>query len=112
MRKLLLLFLLVLVPARPAKFTSGSVTCPASGTKQVSTVQQKAEMIIFQGLQTNAGRIYIGDTTVTVTSAVWIASAGTTTLTLPLANAHIYDLSQIYFACTTSTDTLGYVYLQ
>lgn len=118
--RVLFLVILGVIGANPAQVHPLSLTCPSGGTKQLSTASVPVSWINFQTPSDNAGAIYIGDSSVTGTSASCNASgskgtcltASGTSFLPPLANVSAYNLSNIYFVCTTNTDSLIGTYLQ
>lgn len=122
MKHLRILFA-VLALAIPVSLHSGALgqgltTCPTSGSKQLSTVSTKVTWINVQAPADNAGAVYIGGPGITGTSAVCNASGSTgicllstgTAFIPPISNTSSYDLSQTFFTCTTSSDSLRYTY--
>ncbi len=123
MRHLIRLSLALFLAALPAghlysgALGTGSQTCPASGTKALSTVVTKASWVSIQapngtgGLSTNTGYVFVGDSAVTTSKGNGIAAGGT--LFMPTqGTASPYALSQIYIACTVSADSVMFLYLQ
>lgn len=117
MRRLLVLSMLILAgawSAGSANFISTTVSCPSSGTQRLASVSTKASLIVAQSplLPTpNTGRIHFGDSSVTTSGGVYILPGDPYSFP-PEGNSQVYDLRQIYFACTVNTDVLTLNYVQ
>ena len=111
--RLLVLATLIAIPAiAPAgAFHSGSVACPTSGSKQVVTARTMSSWWLTAAAGTNAGKIYVGDSTISTTTGVYL-NAGDSFLAPPISNIAAYDLSTVWFVCGTNTDSLTFTYLQ
>ena len=118
MKKLLFAIALLLLVAAPvgrsANFLHGSVTCPGSGTAQLASTATKASFIVAQSplLPTpNTGRIHFGGSGVTTSGGVYILP-GDSYSWPPEGNSAVFDLRQIYFACTVNSDIVTFDYVQ
>ena len=100
--------------AGSANFLHGSVACPGSGTAQLASVSTKASFIVAQSplLPTpNTGRIHFGGSGVTTSGGVYILP-GDSYSWPPEGNSAVFDLRQIYFACTVNSDIVTFDYVQ
>jgi hypothetical protein len=113
MKKLLMLVAMVIGGVVEAGApANGTVSCPASGAKVVSTTGKKFAYGVIQAPSGNAGNIFVGSSSVTTTpNAAGFAATGSITFP-PQANAPAYDLGQIYFACSNSADSIVYTIVQ
>lgn len=118
--RLTALLLLLVAGAVPAALHPGTLTCPASGAKQLSTTAgfaSKATWINLQAPAGNSGSVFVGDSTVTAAAncapgkGACMLAAGSVFLPA-LANTQAYDLSQTYIACSNSGDSVIFLYLQ
>lgn len=123
--KHLRLLLVVLAFSIPVSLRSGAIgqgltTCPSSGAKQLSSTTTKTTWINIQAPSDNAGAVYVGGPAIVGTSATCNASGSkgacilsTGNVFMPaISNTSSYDLAQIWFACTTSSDSVRYLYSQ
>lgn len=104
----------LLVELHGASFRNGSNTCPTSGAKQLSSTSIRASWVTVQSPaapSANTGRLHFGDSTVTTSNGVYISPGGTYTFPTE-GNSAVYDLSNIYFACSVNTDIVNFNYLQ
>lgn len=109
--RLFALFIIAVFLANPAAIKSGSNTCPSSGNKTVSSTNIRAIQVIVMGTSGNTGKVYVGGPTVTTSEGIYL-NAGDTINFATQGNASAYDLSNIYFACTVSGDSIGFTYVQ
>ncbi len=120
MRKLIVLFLLALIPSqvRSGALLSGSQSCPTSGVKRLIATSTKASWVQLQAAHGNTGAIAFGGSNVAVTAACAAPGTGNcliadwTAMLPPAGNASSLDMSQIWIACTVSGDTMLFNYLQ
>jgi len=104
--------LLALAFALPAgNVSSGSNTCPSSGTKRIAAASIRSITFTVQAPSGNMGTISIGGSAASATTAVTISGGDAFTFP-PASNSAAYDLTQIYFACSNSADSIVYTYLQ
>jgi hypothetical protein len=89
----------------------GANTCPTSGAKAVSATSARSVTWTVQAPLANTGKIYIGGPTVTTSTGIAL-NPGDGYTNPSQGNAASYDLSQVYFACTVSGDSITYVYQQ
>jgi len=94
-----------------ASLGTGSNTCPSSGAKQLSSTQRKVTWISIQSPSTNVGILYVGGASVASTQGNAVLPLGTSFLP-PVSNSAAYDLSQTFFTCSNSADTVIYTYAQ
>lgn len=109
-----LLTLAVVQPAHAAGFFSGTRTCPSSGTQRLSTTSIKASWVVIQSPLAptpNTGRIHFGNSSVTTSLGVYI-NPGDSYNFPPQSNTQAHDLSQIYIACTVTSDIVNFDYAQ
>jgi|WetSurMetagenome_2_1015567.scaffolds.fasta_scaffold25395_2 hypothetical protein len=111
LRILALLGLLVVYAPGGSFNTGGVVTCPTSGAKRLATTSTKATWWLAQALSTNTGSIYFGGSNVTTSTGVYVTK-GDSLSAPPHGNAAVYDLNQVWFACTANTDSLTFIYQQ
>jgi hypothetical protein len=111
------LFVVLLLAAPTATYSgnvgnpSAAVSCPSSGNKVISSTSLRVTTFTLYAPTANTGFITWGGSTVSTTNAPPLYH--TDSYTAPTTgNAAPYDLSQIYFACSASGDTLVYNYLQ
>jgi hypothetical protein len=96
---------------------NGSTTCPASGSKRISSISLRSITFTVQapngsgGTTANMGTITLGGSGVTSTTAVSLGAGDAYTFPAAASTAQ-YDLTQIYFACSNSADSIVYTYLQ
>jgi len=111
--RLFALFFLVmgLAVAPAANVKSGSATCPSSGSKQVSTTSLKVIKLDIMAPLANTGTVYIGGSTISSTTGIPVTNASGYSFP-PVSNSASYDLSNIYFACSQSADSITFLYLQ
>ena len=114
LRLFLLSVLVVLGSLRGGAPGNATISCPASGNKQISTTRTSAQWIEFVNPAANSGSIYLGGSKIATSGANSGAfmTTGSSWLWPPIANTAPYDLSQIWFACGTSGDSLSYTYFQ
>jgi hypothetical protein len=104
--------LLGLALALPAgQIFSGSVSCPTSGNKVVSSTTIKAVTYTLQAPTANTGSVYIGGSTVSTSQGFFLKSGDSYT-SPPQSNTAAYNLGTTYFACSASGDSLTYSYFQ
>lgn len=104
--------LLILAPsAKTGTVGSGSQTCPTSGNKRVSSSNIFATYVSIQAPIGNTGTVFVGGSTVTTSQGNGILALGTVGFA-PHANAAVFNLNQIYFACSVSADSVYYLYIQ
>ena len=84
---------------------NGSQTCPSSGNKRLSTTSTKTIQLTIAAPFTNTGNITIGGSGVTTTNAILLLPGGSFNFA-PQGNASSHDLSQTFFACTVSADSV------
>src|ERR1700685_1861996 len=110
MRYLLIVTLAVLLGSTLcADFVNGTVTCPTSGNKQISTTSYSLYQLTVEAGSTsspNTGYIAIGGSNVTTSNAPLLGPGYTANWNKP--NPAINPAS-LYFACTVNTDTIQWV---
>lgn len=105
----LLLGLSLAIPA--GNVGSGSTTCPASGAKRISSISLRSITFTVQAPSGNMGTVALGGSAITTSTGVSLGSGDAYTFA-PAANSAQYDLTGIWFACSNSSDTIVYTYLQ
>jgi len=111
MKRIVLVLSLLLMQGailHPASPTSGSTTCPTSGAKRVASSSTKAITVTIQVPLANAGVIYLGGSTISSTTGIQLNKGDSFTFA-PASNSNSWDLFQIYFACSTNTDTITWI---
>lgn len=108
---LVLLMVGLIVSLHAAGVFSGSNTCPSSGAKRVASTNTRAIAVSFFAPAGNMGLIHYGDSTVS-TSVGYSTAASATFSLYPAGNAAVYDLYNIWFACSNSADTIRFTYVQ
>jgi hypothetical protein len=107
--KLLRITLLIILAAatlHTGTFVSGSTTCPASGNARVATNNTGLFQLTVSANTTNTGFIHVGGSDVTITSGAILAAGASYNANKPSAGL---TASSLYFACTVSADTIGWV---
>jgi hypothetical protein len=92
-------------------FLSSYATCPTSGTKAFVTAPTRATWVSVQAPIGNAGSIYLGSSAVVSTSGNEFF-AGDFMFFPPVSNTAFYEMSSMYFACSTNTDGIKFIYGQ
>lgn len=112
--RVLVLCGLIAIPAalEAGNISNGAKTCPASGRIALSATSIKASWVSIQAPSTNSGSVYVGGSTVVVTTSANGLAANGAFFMPPLANVAPYELSQIYIACTNSGDLVTFTYFQ
>jgi hypothetical protein len=87
----------------------GTVTCPTSGNKQVTTRADKAVTYTIQAPTANAGNIFWGDVNINTSAGIPLAPGDSYT-GQPQGNSSAYTMNSIYFACSTNTDSINFIY--
>jgi hypothetical protein len=107
MRYLITVFTLLLLSSTLfGDFVNGTVTCAASGNKQMSTTSYSLYQLTVTAAPTNTGNVAIGGVSVTTSNAPLLAAGYSANWTKP--NAAINPAS-LYIACTVSSDTIQWV---
>ena len=96
---------------RAGNFSSGSQTCPGSGNKRVSSTSLKAVSWTMMAPGANTGYIAFGGSAVTTTTGPVLYALDSYTAN-PAGNSAMWDLSQVYIACSASGDKVVYTYVQ
>lgn len=108
-----LIAVLVVPSGNASNFKSFKTTCPTSGAKQVNSSQLKVVNATIQSPFANTGNIFIGDSAVSTSSVEGIQLLQGDSYTTPTqGNNAAYDLSGMYFACSTNTDSIQVIYNQ
>lgn len=109
MRTLVMITLLLVATASsilPGNFVNGSQTCPSSGNKRVSSTQYNLYQLTVTSLIANTGRIYFGGSTVSTSDGAEVLPGGSYNAVKPSAGT---DPGTLYFACTSSADSLTWI---
>ena len=105
MKYVALLLLLLLVPVAFGDFSSGSTTCPSSGAKQVGGNVNAYSVTVTAAL-TNANFVYIGTSGVTTSNGTPLTPGSSYSASKPSPGV---NPASLYFACTTSTDSVLWI---
>jgi len=106
MKRLLLLFTLLVAAITPAGFVNGTTACPSSGAVQLSQVSYSVYTLTVYAKSTNSGVVYLGGSGVTVSNGVGLASSASLTISKP--NPGLTP-SAMYFACSNSSDGVNWM---
>ena len=93
---------------------SFSVSCPSSGNKPLSSTSLPVKFYSVMGAASNTGYIYLGDSTVTATAASSFGylAKGVIYTVPPAGTTDSWNLSGVYFACSSSGDYAAVAYGQ
>jgi hypothetical protein len=109
-KRLLALFILLGGVSYTGSFVSGSIACPSSGNKQVSTTSYFLRQLTVSALIGNTENIYIGGLNTSATAVPPIGGE-----LVPGSNYNSTDPTNavnpanLYFACVSSGDAISWI---
>jgi hypothetical protein len=109
-----LLASLILLPLllHSANFFSGATACPVSGAAtRIRSSSTPSSSWTVQTPSGNSGTIYLGGADISTTTGLALAKS-TSFTQQPLGNSASFNLFNIWFLCSSSNDTITYVYVQ